>query len=251
MPSLKLPRHVAIIMDGNGRWAQARGHTRFFGHIRGARSAKAIIEHCARLKIPHLTLYAFSTENWFRPFEEVSFLMRLLRRHLKKETSNLIKNNIRFRCIGDIARLPHEVQEAVYETIRLTEGNTGMEVVFALSYGGRQEIRDAVVELARQVNEGLLEPEEIDEGLISRHLQSAFLPDPDLVVRTSGENRISNFFLWQSAYSEFYISPKLWPDFTPSDLDDALSFYAKRERRFGRVLSALPGGRAAEPSATT
>lgn len=248
---MKQPQHIAIIMDGNGRWAQSRGHHRVFGHIRGARTAKNIIEHCARLGVPYLTLFAFSTENWFRPLEEVQFLMKLLSRHLRRETRTLMKNNICFRCIGNLERLPESVRAVVEETIELTKDNTGMTVVFALSYGGRQEIKNAMTRIARRIEKGLLKADQIDESLISNELDSSFLPDPDLIIRTSGESRISNFFLWQSAYSELYISPKLWPDFTEQDFDMAVRSFNTRERRFGRVLTALtPPPRVAEPSAS-
>ncbi|MEK6556455.1 MAG: isoprenyl transferase [Bdellovibrionota bacterium] len=232
---MSLPKHVAIIMDGNGRWAQKRGHNRIFGHIRGAKIARNIIVHCAERGLKHLTLFTFSTENWFRPRAEITFLMKLLVRQLRKEKQTLIKNNIRFKMIGNLNRLPEETRNVVLETIAETEHLTGMELTFALSYGGRQEICDTVRELAERVKQGDLEPSEIDESLIASSVASSFLPDPDLIVRTSGEHRLSNFFLWQAAYSELYVSPVLWPDFSTQDLEQAFEFYAGRERRFGRV----------------
>lgn len=232
---LNLPRHLAIIMDGNGRWAKARNHSRIFGHVRGAKVAKNVIEECARLKLPYLTLFAFSTENWFRPMEEVSFLMHLLTRQLRREKITLMRNNIRFQCIGDLDRLPSLVRDVVLDTVEATAGNTGMILTFALSYGGRQEITLMAKEIARQVKEGLLEEGEIDEALVASLMPSSFLPDPDLIIRTSGESRISNFFLWQAAYSEIAFEEKAWPDFEMSDLHRALETFAARERRYGRT----------------
>lgn len=222
-------------MDGNGRWAQARGHNRFYGHIRGARIAKNIIEECTRLKIPHLTLFAFSTENWLRPSTEVNFLMYLLKRHLKRERKNLIKQNIRFTCIGDASALPEEIREEVRLTEEATARNTGMRLVFALSYGGRQELVQAAQQLALDVISNKIHPSEIDEAALRARLPSQFLPDPDLILRTSGENRISNFFLWQAAYSEFIFESVPWPDFNISKLHEVLAKFAHRERRYGKT----------------
>jgi undecaprenyl diphosphate synthase len=236
---LSSPRHLAIIMDGNGRWAKQRGHNRVFGHLRGARVAKNVIEECARLKLSHLTLFAFSTENWFRPLNEVSFLMNLLNRQLLREQKTLMSNNIRFQCIGELGRLPPAVRDVVIETIELTAGNTGMVLTFALSYGGRQEITEMARELVRQVKLGQLEESEIDEALIAGLLPSSFLPDPDLIIRTSGESRISNFFLWQAAYSEIEFEMKTWPEFGIKDLHRILDTYAQRERRFGRTTDQV------------
>lgn len=235
MEKLKLPRHLAIIMDGNGRWAKARHHGRFYGHVRGARVAREVIEECAKLKLQYLTLFAFSTENWFRPAEEVSFLMHLLVRQLRREQRTLMNNNIRFRAIGDMERMPATVRQVVEETTRLTENNTGMVLVSALSYGGRQEITEMARELVRQAKSGMLEENEIDEALVAQYMPSSFLPDPDLVIRTSGEKRISNFLLWQSAYSEIQFEEKAWPDFNVHDLHRSLEIYSVRERRFGRT----------------
>ncbi|USN49011.1 MAG: di-trans,poly-cis-decaprenylcistransferase [Pseudobdellovibrionaceae bacterium] len=226
-------------MDGNGRWAGRRHHNRVFGHIRGARVAKKIIEHAAKIGVPHLTLFTFSTENWSRPDDEVNFLMRLLVRQLNREIDALAKDNIRFRCIGQIACLPTFVQETIARVQEATKNNTGMNLVFAVSYGGRQEIRKAVEKLAALSASGSLRPEDITEDLISQTLESSFLPDPDLIIRTSGESRISNFFLWQAAYSEIYLCDKLWPDFNSTDLDSAIEYYCHRERRFGRTSQQI------------
>lgn len=233
------PRHLAIIMDGNGRWAKARRHGRIFGHIRGAKVAKNIIEECAQLKIPYLTLFAFSTENWFRPVEEVSFLMHLLQRQLLKERETLMKNNIRFQTIGDVRRLPPQVQDIVRETIEVTGNNTGMILTFALSYGGRQELTEMVKEVARQVSAGELKVEDIEEAAVAGLLPTSMLPDPDLIIRTSGERRISNFFLWQAAYSEIEFEPTSWPEFTTERLRHILSQFASRERRYGRTSEQI------------
>ncbi|MGZ3721527.1 MAG: isoprenyl transferase [Bdellovibrionales bacterium] len=235
MEKLKLPRHLAIIMDGNGRWAKARRHNRIYGHIRGAKVARSVIEECSRLGMKYLTLFAFSTENWFRPVEEVSFLMHLLDRQLRREQKTLMRNNIRFQCIGDIERLPAKVKQVVLDTVEMTAGNTGMVLAFALSYGGRQEIAQMARELVRQAKAGSLDESDVDEALVASYLPSSFLPDPDLIIRTSGESRISNFFLWQSAYSEIEFEQKAWPDFNLHDLHRILETYSARERRFGRT----------------
>lgn len=239
---MELPRHLAIIMDGNGRWAKARRHNRVFGHIRGAKVARQIIEECARLRLPYLTLFAFSTENWYRPPAEVNFLMLLLRRQLRRELKTLMDQNIRFRCIGDVERLPEAVREVVHETVERTAANTGMVLAFALSYGGRQELTQMAREVARQVRAGQLEEREIDDATVAGMLPSSFLPDPDLIIRTSGESRLSNFFLWQSAYSEIVFEDKAWPDFSTSDLQRILETYARRERRFGRTTEQIRPG---------
>ena len=226
-------------MDGNGRWAEVRGKDRTFGHLKGARVAKRVIETCAELGVKQLTLYAFSTENWLRPKAEVSFLMRLLGRHLKKERRSLMKNNIRFSVIGEIDRLPPAVIEETKRTIAETRANTGMSLTFALSYGGRQEITSAVRKIAFDVEKGVLSSDSIDENLIAKYLQSSFMsePDPDLIIRSSGEYRISNFMLWQAAYSELYVTQTLWPDFNADELKAAFSQFASRERRFGRTTA--------------
>jgi undecaprenyl diphosphate synthase len=232
---MTLPKHIAIIMDGNGRWAQVRRKPRVFGHVKGTRVAKQIITACSKKGIQNLTLYAFSTENWYRPQLEVSFLMDLLRRYLKKETENLVKENIRFSIIGDISRVPTDVKEAIAGAMAATAGCTGLNLVFALSYGSRQEITEAVRAIAEKVAAKELLPEEIDESLVNAALSTYPMPDPDLIIRTSGELRLSNFLMWQAAYSEFYFTSTLWPDFTETDLDNALQDYHRRHRRFGAV----------------
>ena len=232
-----MPQHLAIIMDGNGRWAQLRGKPRTFGHVKGTRVAKKIITACSRRGIKNLTLYAFSSENWFRPQMEVTFLMQILRRYLKRETANLVKENIRFSVIGEWDRLPADVITSIQGAMEATQKCTGLHLVFALSYGSRQEITTAVKEIATQVAAGRLKPEDIDEALIQSTLSTYPSPDPDLIIRTSGEQRLSNFLMWQAAYSEFYFEEILWPDFTEAELDKALHSYALRQRRFGKVES--------------
>jgi undecaprenyl diphosphate synthase len=232
---MSLPKHVAIIMDGNGRWAQLRGRPRTYGHIKGARVAKKMITACAEKGLENLTLYAFSSENWLRPPMEVLFLMNLLRRYLKKETATLVKQNIRFRAIGDLAKLPADVIKAIDYATETTAQNTGMNLIFAISYGSRQEVTTAVQKLAQRVADGELKPDEIDESMIQNNLNTAGLPDPDLIIRTSGEHRLSNFLLWQAAYAEFYFCETLWPEFSTEDLDIALLNFLKRERRFGAI----------------
>jgi undecaprenyl diphosphate synthase len=239
MSSVQPPQHLAIIMDGNGRWAKSRGYTRAYGHVRGARVAKKMVEKCATDGVQFLTLYAFSTENWMRPKAEVHFLMQLLARHLKKEREALVRNNIRFQTIGEISLLPAAVQKEVATTIAATSACDGMTLIFALSYGGRQEITRAFKEIAEQIQKNQLSLEDISEKLIEKHLSTQNIPDPDLIIRTSGEYRLSNFLLWQAAYSEFYITPTLWPDFKESDLEASFQFYATRERRFGKTSEQL------------
>lgn len=232
---MTLPKHIAIIMDGNGRWAQLKRKPRTFGHIKGTRVAKKIITACSRKGIKNLTLYAFSTENWFRPQAEVSFLMKILRRYLSKETSNLVKENIRFSVIGDLSKVPADVYKAIQQAREATSKCTGLNLVFALSYGSRQEMTLAVRDIANMVAEGKIKPDEIDEALISTSLSTYPTPDPDLIVRTSGEQRLSNFLLWQAAYSEFYFTETLWPNFTEAHLEEALSAFSVRQRRYGKV----------------
>jgi len=234
---MNLPKHIAIIMDGNGRWAQLRHKPRIFGHIKGTRVAKKIITACSRRGIQNLTLYAFSTENWLRPDTEVSFLMELLRRYLKRESDNLVKENIRFSIIGDLERIPRDVKEAISMTMQATSHCTGLNLVFALSYGSRQEITEAVRDIAEKVAQGELQPSDIDESVVNAALSTYPTPDPDLIIRTSGELRLSNFLMWQAAYSEFYFTSILWPDFTETDLAQALQDYDRRHRRFGAVVS--------------
>ena len=231
------PEHVAIIMDGNGRWAKTRNHNRVYGHIRGAKVAYNLIKHCANTKLKHLTLFAFSTENWKRPQTEISLLMSLLIKHLRKEQETLINNNIKFLTIGDISQLPEKVQELINETKSITQNNTGLKLTFALNYGGKQDIISAVQSIAQAYKDGKIEKTDINEVMFPNYMPSFFLPPPDLIIRTSNEKRLSNFFLWQSAYSEFYFSKKFWPDFTDDDYNDALLCFSKRERRFGKIAS--------------
>lgn len=236
---MMMPQHLAIIMDGNGRWAQLRGKPRTFGHVKGTRVAKKIITACSRRGIKNLTLYAFSSENWFRPQMEITFLMQILRRYLRRETANLVKENIRFSVIGEWDRLPQDVIESIQGAMEATQKCTGLHLVFALSYGSRQEITTAVKEIATRVAAGTLKPEDIDEALIQSTLSTYPSPDPDLIIRTSGEQRLSNFLMWQAAYSEFYFEEILWPDFSEAELDKALHSYALRQRRFGKVENSL------------
>ncbi len=226
-------------MDGNGRWAQARKRPRIHGHIRGTRVAKNIIIHASDIGIKVLTLYAFSTENWFRPETEVSFLMKLLERYLQKETANLVKKNIQFETIGDLKSVPKNVLDQIVKAKAATANCTGLKVIFALSYGSRQEITNSVKAIAELIESGKLKPDQIDESVVNSHLMTTGLPDPDLIIRTSGEQRISNFLLWQAAYSEFYFTPKLWPDFTIEDLETAINDFSHRNRRFGRSEASV------------
>ena len=231
----RLPRHVAIIMDGNGRWARRRGLPRIEGHRRGKEAVRAVVETARRLGIPYLSLYAFSTENWNRPREEVDALMGLLRRYLATELRKMMRNQIRLVAIGNLDRLPHAVQDALRRNMEATRENTGMTVVLAVSYGGREELAAAMRAMAREVQKGNLHPDEISAATVSKHLSTAGIPDPDLLIRTSGEMRVSNFLLWQIAYAELFVTPTLWPDFGEADLVAALSHYQGRERRFGRT----------------
>jgi undecaprenyl diphosphate synthase len=233
----RFPQHVAIIMDGNGRWAQKRHLPRIAGHKAGVRVAREIIETCARLKLPALTLYAFSLENWRRPKAEIDFLMRLLREYLRKELPVIHRNNIRLLVIGRPDQLPVAVRKDIEGAMRTTEGNTGMRLVVALNYGARAELVDAfkslLGEAQRAASNGGLGHFDVDEESISRHLYTAGLPDPDLLIRTSGEMRVSNFLLWQIAYAEIYVTETLWPDFSRAHLLEALHDYQRRERRYG------------------
>jgi undecaprenyl diphosphate synthase len=230
----KLPRHIAVIMDGNGRWARKRHLPRFVGHRQGMSSVRAVVETAARIHLPWITLYAFSAENWKRrPKTEVDFLFRLLKEYLKGEVPNLNKNNVRLNYIGRIHELPPDVQDALEEARLATNANTGLVLTLALNYGSRDEIVDAARELAESVRRGEISTEQINEQAISKTLYTRNMPDPDLLVRTSGELRISNYLLWQIAYSEIYITDKLWPDFKGIDLLEAIAEYQKRERRYG------------------
>jgi undecaprenyl diphosphate synthase len=230
-----LPRHVAIIMDGNGRWAKARGLPRIEGHRQGAESARTIIRAAGELGLQYLTLYAFSAENWNRPKDEVDALMKYLVHYLKTETPELNKNNVRLEVIGQIYRLPENVQEFLKKSIATLSKNNGLTLVMALSYGSRIEIVDAVRRIGEQVKRGKLEPADITEEVISDHLWTRNIPDPDLLIRTSGEMRVSNFLLWQISYTELVITPTLWPDFRKPQFYAALEEYTRRHRRFGSV----------------
>jgi undecaprenyl diphosphate synthase len=239
----RLPRNVAIIMDGNGRWAERRHLPRVAGHRAGVRTAREVIESSARLGIEALTLYAFSVENWRRPQAEVEFLMRLLREYLRKELPVIHKNNIRLIVVGRGSQLPAAVQKDLDGAMKVTGGNTGMKLVVALNYGGRAELVDAFNAILREKRETGALSEEVDEQAISAHLYTAGLPDPDLLVRTSGEMRVSNFLLWQIAYAEIYVTETLWPDFHRVKLLEALIEYQRRERRYGGLG---PGVKAAK-----
>lgn len=229
------PRHVAIIMDGNGRWAQARGRPRLFGHHAGARRVREVVEACPGLGIKYLTIFAFSTENWKRTQVEVAGLMNLFRRYIIKETRTLADNGIRVRFIGDRVRLDAKLIELMDTLEEETKNNDLVHLTVALNYGGRDEVARATKRLARDVAEGHLKPDEVDEETLPKYLDTRVLPDPDLVIRTSGEARISNFLLWQSAYSEYEFIDTLWPDFTASELEKLCRNYGLRDRRFGAV----------------
>jgi undecaprenyl diphosphate synthase len=233
--SNKLPVHVAIIMDGNGRWARQRGLDRIFGHQQGVKAVREVIETAAELEIGYLTLYAFSNENWGRPDEEVSALMGIMIQSLSNETETLIKNNIRLKAIGDMERLSHEVRERLFETINLTSGSTGLTLIIALSYSSRWEITMAARRISNDCRNGILNPDSITEVDFEKYLNTSGTPDPELMIRTSGELRISNFLLWQVAYAEFYFTETLWPDFGKDDFYNAIIDFQKRERRFGKT----------------
>lgn len=232
---VRLPRHVAIVMDGNGRWARNRGLARSEGHRRGKDSVRAVVEAARELGIPYLTLFVFSTENWRRPTAEVQFLMALFHRYLITETKRLMKRDIRVIALGDTERLPSQARRALAEVLRLTAGNRSMTVALALSYGGRQDITAAIRRIAQEVAERRMTPDQVDERLVQSRLATCGLPDPDLLIRTSGELRISNFFLFQLAYTELYFTETLWPDFRERDFLAALTAYQLRERRFGNI----------------
>ncbi len=235
----KLPRHIAIIMDGNGRWAKERGHDRLFGHFHGVESVRNIVEGCAELGIEYLTLYAFSTENWERPQDEVSGLMELLVETIRKEVPTLNKNNIRLHVIGDVGQLPESARNELKAALSETSGNTGLNLVMALSYSSRWEIIRAVKEIARKVQNKELEFTDIDADMFTSHLCTADFPDPELMIRTSGEYRISNFLLYQIAYCELFFTPTLWPDFRKENLYEAIIDYQNRERRFGKTSDQI------------
>jgi undecaprenyl diphosphate synthase len=236
----RLPRHIAIVMDGNGRWARSRGLNRCEGHRRGKDSVRAVVEAAREIGIPYLTLFVFSNENWQRPKAEVRFLMQLFHRYLLTETKRLMKRDIRVLAVGEMSRLPGQVRSALEETIRLTGGNQSMTVVLALSYGGRQDMVAAARRIAEAAAVGRITPDQVDERMVERELMTRGIPDPDLLIRTSGELRISNFFLFQLAYTELYFTDTLWPDFNERDLILALAAYQSRERRFGMIDNGAP-----------
>ncbi len=229
----RIPRHIAIIMDGNGRWATERGKHRSYGHQAGVEAVRRITSECTRLGVEYLTLYTFSTENWNRPADEVAALMGLVLTSLEDEI--FMKNNVRFRVIGDIGRLPVEVQAKLQETMDHTKGNTAMTMVVALSYSAKWEITKAVRDIAAEAKAGTLDVDKIDEDTVARHLQTSFMPDPDLLIRTGGEVRVSNYLLWQIAYSELYFCDTYWPDFDEECLHKAIASYQGRQRRFGKT----------------
>jgi undecaprenyl diphosphate synthase len=235
----KLPKHIAIIMDGNGRWAKEKGEDRLFGHYSGVESVRNIVEGCAELGIKYLTLYAFSTENWDRPKDEVTGLMELLVQTIKQEVSTLNKNNIRLYVIGNIKMLPVAARKELEEACDATKINTGLNLIMALSYSSRWEIIEAVKNIAIEVKNKKLDPENIDNDVFNRHLCTALFPDPELMIRTSGEYRISNFLLYQLAYSELYFTDTLWPDFRKENLYEAIFDFQNRERRFGKTSEQL------------
>lgn len=237
-----LPRHLAVIMDGNGRWAKQQMLKRIVGHQKGVETVRLIVEECSVLGISYLTLFAFSAENWLRPKTEVKALMALLKQFVRSELSRMIHNNIRFNVIGDRSELPKDVNTEIDEAIARTAGNSGMLLTLALSYGGRQEIVHAAKDLAREVAAGRVQPEEITENFFQQYLYTATIPEPDFLIRTSGEMRISNFLLWQLAYTELYFSEVNWPDFDKKELFKAFRHYQSRERRFGKTSDQLQAG---------
>ncbi len=230
-----IPRHIAIIMDGNGRWAKRKGNKRSSGHKAGVDSVRDITEACAQMGVQYLTLYTFSTENWCRPQAEVNTLMHILVNTLRKEAENLNKNDIRLTTIGQTDRFPGKCRQKLHEAIQLTGQNERLQLCLALSYSGRWDILNAVKKVSQEVQNGTIKPEEIDDELFSSHLSTAEVPDPDLIIRTGGEYRISNFLLWQLAYSELFITETFWPDFRRDALYKAISSFQKRERRFGAI----------------
>ena len=235
----RLPRHIAIIMDGNGRWAKQKGKLRVFGHENGVRTVRRTVESCVKINLEYLTLYTFSTENWNRPKLEVETLMRLLVSSLKKELKTFNKNNVRLNTIGDIKSLPTRAYDELVEVMEKTKGNTGMTLTLALSYGAREELKNAMQQIAIKVKNNIISPESIDETIINTHLYTQNLPDVDLLIRTSGEHRISNFLLWQIAYAELYFIDVFWPDFKEHHLVEAIINYQNRERRFGKTSEQL------------
>ena len=235
----RLPEHVAIIMDGNGRWAKAQGQPRSYGHQEGVVSVHKIMDAVTQLGLRYLTLYTFSTENWNRPEEEVQALMSLMVTAIHRETPNMMEKNVRLIAIGDLSRLRPDAYDTLQECIATTAGNTGTTLVLALSYSARWEITEAVRQIAREVSEGALRVEEITEAMVTNHLTTKGIPDPDLLIRTGGEQRISNFLLWQLSYAEFYFTEVFWPEFREEELYEAILYYQRRERRFGKTSEQL------------
>jgi undecaprenyl diphosphate synthase len=235
----RVPQHIAIIMDGNGRWAQEQGQDRLFGHFRGVESVREIVEGCAEIGVKYLTLYAFSTENWDRPTKEVTGLMELLVETLRKEVPVLNKNNIKMHAIGALSMLPPNARLALSEALEMTSTNTGLNLVMALSYSSRWELVNAVKQIALDVKENVLDPESITQDTLQQYLTTSAFPDPELMIRTSGEYRISNFLLYQLAYAELYFTETRWPDFRKENLYEAILDYQKRERRFGKTSSQI------------
>lgn len=238
----RLPAHIAIIMDGNGRWAKERGEDRLYGHYQGVESVRDIVEGCSELGVKYLTLYAFSTENWERPADEVTGLMELLLQTIKKETETLHKNNIRLHVIGELSKLPSAAKKELEESIAITGKNTGLNLVMALSYSGRWELVNAVKQIAEEVKSGKTAPESITQDSFASYLETANFPDPELMIRTSGEYRISNFLLYQLAYAELYFTLLRWPDFRKNNLYEAIIEFQKRERRFGKTTDQITSG---------
>jgi undecaprenyl diphosphate synthase len=234
-----VPRHIAIIMDGNGRWAKRNNKARVYGHQQGVESVRRTVKACNNANVEFLTLYAFSTENWKRPEQEINALMELLVRTIRKETPDLKKQNVRIKMIGDSNALPEDCINELKEAMKMTENNTGLTLTLALSYSGRSEITNAMQAIASKVQAGLLHAEDIDHNTIEQHLYTAQMPDPELVIRTSGEYRISNYLLWQSAYAEFYFTSTLWPDFDEHELNKAIDSFRNRERRFGLISEQI------------
>ena len=234
-----IPNHIAIIMDGNGRWAKSKGKNRLFGHRNGVKAVQKTVEESTRLGVKYLTLYAFSTENWKRPQKEINTLMSLLVSSLKKELNQILENDIRLNSIGNLSKLPVSVQKELNQTIEKTKKNSRMTLTLALNYGGKEELTHAFKEIASKVKNNIISPENVDETIINKHLYTQNLPDVDLLIRTSGEQRISNFLLWKIAYAELYFSKVLWPDFDESQLHLAIHNYQQRERRFGKTSEQL------------
>lgn len=229
-------KHIAIIMDGNGRWAKSKGLERFLGHRSGTKSTVMAVEYGCDIKLEHLTLYVFSSENWNRPSMEVNYLMGLMVEMVEQELPHLMQRNVKLKVIGNIGKVPEKPRAKLEEAIRSTANNTGMQLNLAISYGGRQEIVDACKSIAAKVRDGVVSLDSVDESFFAKHLYLSNAPDPELVIRTGGEYRLSNYLLWQAAYSEFYITDVLWPDFSREDMDKAIQFFSTRQRRFGKVL---------------